>query len=96
MAVEIASIERPRKPPRQLPRTSRNSVVIAALPLQWPRMAVEIATAVSADFRGLPWLVRRILSRIEPQIRAVATTVVFAAEVPFSVAFAAKTRGVSR
>ena len=56
--------------------------MIAALPWQWPRMAVDIATAVSADFRVLPWLVRRILPLKEPRLRAVATTVVFAAEVP--------------
>ena len=64
---------------RRLPRTS---VVIAALPWQWPRVAKEIAMAVSADFRGLPWLVQRILPLKEPRPRAVATTVAFAVEVP--------------
>ena len=50
-------------------------VVIAALPWQWPRMAVEIATtvyaetaaAIAADFRGLPWLVRPSLPRTLPR-----------------------------
>ena len=62
----------PRKLPWLLPRTS---VVIFLLPWQWPRMCVEIATAVSvetiaeipADTSGLPWLVRRSLSRTEPR-----------------------------
>ena len=53
----------------------RNSVVIAALPRQWPRVVMKIDTAVSADFRGFPWFVRRSLPRKEPRLRAVATTV---------------------
>ena len=63
----FAAVGRPRELPWQLPRTS---VVIAAM-----RMAVEIATAdsvktavaIAADFRGLPWLVRRTLPRTEPR-----------------------------
>ena len=51
------------------------SVVIASLPWQWPRMAVENATevstktavAIATDFRRLPWLVRRSLPRTELQ-----------------------------
>ena len=71
LAVEIAGLERPQKLPCQLPRTS---VVIAALPWQWPRMAVDIATAFfaeiavesAANFRGFPSLVRRSLPLTEP------------------------------
>ena len=32
-----------------IPRNSGNSVVIAALPWQWPRITVEITTVVSAE-----------------------------------------------
>ena len=58
-----------------LPRTS---MVITALPWQWPRMTVktartaaetsaEAAVAIAASFRGLSRLVRQSLPRTEPR-----------------------------
>ena len=72
MAVEIVVVRRPRKLSSQLPR-------IEGLPWQWQRMAAdgrgnccgltpaEIAVAIAADFRGLPWLLPRSLPRTEPR-----------------------------
>ena len=52
---------------------------------------------IAADFRGLPWLVRRILPRKEPlHARAVSTTVALAEEVPWAAALAVEIRGFPR
>ena len=72
MAEGVSAFGGARKLRWHLPRTS---VVIFALPWQWLRICVEIATAESvettaaipADTSGLPWLVRRSLFRTEPR-----------------------------
>ena len=78
----IASIERPRKLPWQLPRTFADFRGDCRVAVAMAADGRGNCTAVSAEFRGLPLLVRRSLPRKEPRLRAVATTVAFAAEVP--------------
>ena len=91
--MEIAAVGRPRKLPRQLPRNSADF-----------RGDCRVAVAMAADGRGNyhPWQLPRTSVRCHggttefatdrTVVRAVATTVAFAAEVPWAV----ETRGFPR
>ena len=78
MAVEIAAVGRPRKLPRQLPRISsdlRGDCRVAMAMAADGRgnchgsfrgkCRGKTAVAIAAEFRWLPWSVRRIVPRIE-------------------------------